>query len=931
MNKLIRAILIVFALGFLLGGAGNVMAKNYSLQDLKKRFPEGRYWNHEGSKTNNPDGTTAKACQHHTISDASACDRSGYNGSCGCNSYLGCIQCYGFALKCGNLATGTNPMNWKTDRNVDTLKAGDHVRVCTGYNNTYDYYYFHSFYVIGVKGSTVTIGECNWGNNQSDRCRIHWGRTITKSQIKSQLYGSSNGRDGYVWHAPSALSTSSCDHNYKITGISKAPTASASGTWTYKCSKCGKTITRTIPALKASDLRNGRYRIVSKLNSNKYISVTPYESKAGGNISLYSKGVADQVFTLEKQSDGTYLIKYGSLILDLSGGSFAGNVQLYTPNGTSSQNWYIVPAGNGWYRITSKRTYFNMDVANAKTENGTNIGTWYNNGNDAQLFKFESVQCTNHKWDSGTITKQPTTAAEGEKIYTCTVCGEKKTEKIPKIHVNDYKLVSRKKATCTEDAVMVFKCSCGKSYTGTGDWEQYSDWSTKKPSGGANITVESRTQYRYADRGMDWQKTGSGTIDFAAGDWKGFDKNNSLYTKYNKTPRLATETPTEKVTVNISKQGYLYFHWCMGAKLEKTYNRTIESYKSGTHKTFHAFYSTADIALTTSANARKSDRYDVCKDTFWWLNERIPISRCSYTTYKKAAVGDWSDWSAWQDTEVKASDTRKVETRTLYRTLTVTPGEATGHNFGPWVKKGNKYQRICKNDPSHIETKNAAQTKPASVEKDKKVKESKKAEKVEKVEADILANTKEEAPEESSSFQLLQLRYKKASKKQIKLKWTSVEGAVQYRLYGAPCGKKYKKIGEFTGTSYKAKKLKKNKYYKFYVIAVSADSKVIAQSKTIHVATAGGKKGNFKAVKLKNVKKTLTLKIGRKFKIKASAVRQRGKKVSVHRKLAYESSDPEVASVSKKGKVKAKKSGSAVIYVYSQSGTFAKFIVKAVK
>ena len=718
-----------------------------------------------------------------------------------------------------------------------------------------------------------------------------------------------------------------CTHSYQIT-VSKAPTASANGTWTWKCTKCGNSYTRTIPAVKTSSLREGNYRISSKLNANKYISVTPNQSVDKGNISLYSKDVADQVFTLKKQSNGTYLIKYSSFMLDLDNGKIAGNVQLCTPNGMRPQNWFIVPAGNGYYRITSEKTYYNMDVANAKTENGTNIGTWYNNGNDAQLFKFEFVQCTNHKWDSGTITKQPTTAAEGEKTYTCSVCGEKKTEKIPKIHVHDYKLVSRKKATCTEDAVMVFKCSCGKSYTGTGDWEQYSDWSTKKPSGGANITVESRTQYRYADRGMDWQKTGSGTIDFAAGDWKGFDKNNALYAKYNKTPRLATETPTEKVTVSISKLGYLYFHWCMGAKLEKTYNRTIESYKSGTHKTFHAFYSTADIALTTSANARKSDRYDVCKDTFWWLNERIPISRCSYTVYKKAAVGDWSSWSAWQDTEVKASDTRKVETRTLYRTLTVTPGKATGHNFGPWVKKGNKYQRVCRNDPSHIETKNAVQTNLASVEKDKKVK---KAEKVEKVEADILANTKEEAPEESSSFQLLQLRYKKASRKQIKLKWTSVEGAVQYRLYGAPCGKKYKKIGEFTRTSYKAKKLKKNKYYKFYVIAVSAESKVIAQSKTTHVATAGGKKGNFKAVKLKNVKKTLTLKIGRKFKIKASAVRQKGKKVSVHRKLAYESSDPEVASVSKKGKVKAKKPGSAVIYVYSQSGTFAKFTVKAVK
>ena len=35
-----------------------------------------------------------------------------------------------------------------------------------------------------------------------------------------------------------------------------------------------------------------------------------------------------------------------------------------------------------------------------------------------------------HTWDEGKITKQPTVGAEGEKNYTCSVCGETKTEKI---------------------------------------------------------------------------------------------------------------------------------------------------------------------------------------------------------------------------------------------------------------------------------------------------------------------------------------------------------------------------------------------------------------------------------------------------------------------------------------------------------------------
>ena len=60
-------------------------------------------------------------------------------------------------------------------------------------------------------------------------------------------------------------------------------------------------------------------------------------------------------------------------------------------------------------------------------------------------------------------------------------------------------------------------------------------------------------------------------------------------------------------------------------------------------------------------------------------------------------------------------------------------------------------------------------------------------------------------------------------------------------------------------------------------------------------------------------------------------MKEKGKKVNVHRQLAFESSKPGTVSVTKKGVVKAKKSGKAVIYVYSQSGTFAQFTVKVVK
>ncbi len=198
-------------------------------------------------------------------------------------------------------------------------------------------------------------------------------------------------------------------------------------------------------------------------------------------------------------------------------------------------------------------------------------------------------------------------------------------------------------------------------------WGNWSGWSETAVQASDTRQVEKKTQYRYATRTATWEQTGSGNYDYAASWTGGFNKNHSLYTKYNKTKKSSSETSTQKtVYKDPVTVGYIYYHWCMGKKLEKTYNRTIESYKTATHATFHAFYSTANLALTESANARKKDNYNVCQDTYWWLKERITIKRQAYTTYKKV-YSSWSSWSSWQDSSVSSTDLRQVQTRTVYR------------------------------------------------------------------------------------------------------------------------------------------------------------------------------------------------------------------------------------------------------------------------
>ena len=68
-----------------------------------------------------------------------------------------------------------------------------------------------------------------------------------------------------------------------------------------------------------------------------------------------------------------------------------------------------------------------------------------------------------------TVTKQPTTAEEGIRTYTCTRCSSSYTESIAKLpdeqHTHNYTGSITKEATCTEAGVRTYTCSCGDSYT----------------------------------------------------------------------------------------------------------------------------------------------------------------------------------------------------------------------------------------------------------------------------------------------------------------------------------------------------------------------------------------------------------------------------------------------------------------------------------
>ena len=111
-------------------------------------------------------------------------------------------------------------------------------------------------------------------------------------------------------------------------------------------------------------------------------------------------------------------------------------------------------------------------------------------GNNAWGFKVTSVTAGSvtcqHVWDNGKVTKEPTETETGVKTFTCTRCGETKTEVIPPLsHKHSYTAVVTP-PTCTEKGYTTHTCSCGDSYVDTYTAALGHDWDsgtvTKEPT-----------------------------------------------------------------------------------------------------------------------------------------------------------------------------------------------------------------------------------------------------------------------------------------------------------------------------------------------------------------------------------------------------------------------------------------------------------------
>lgn len=244
-------------------------------------------------------------------------------------------------------------------------------------------------------------------------------------------------------------------------------------------------------------------------------------------------------------------------------------------------------------------------------------------------------------------------------------------------------------AVCGSHQTVRYTCSlCGTSYTTYAD-EACSEWSETRPSTGI---IEEKTQYSYSDYeeiltpfvteqdytllGSEWQYNSSKTVAYVDSWPSGFSTSHNLYTQYNnKSSKLSEqETNTAKTSVLSDKvKGYLYYHWCDASKT------SCMGYQTGVYNTFHAYYDTTDPSnydCDTSDYSYKTSNA-ACSNSNWWLAVEVKEQRVSQFA-KLFYYGRWNDWSDWSDNPIAGGAARKVQTRTVYRSVT---GQAVSHQF----------------------------------------------------------------------------------------------------------------------------------------------------------------------------------------------------------------------------------------------------------
>lgn len=266
-------------------------------------------------------------------------------------------------------------------------------------------------------------------------------------------------------------------HAWDSGKVTKEPTCTGTGIKTFTCTNCGTTREETINATGHlhKETKNQKAATCTEdgYTGDIYCSDCGTKLESGTVINklghTWDNGVITKEATETEEGIKTYTCK-------TCGETKTESIPVtshHWDQGTITKKATCTENGEKTYHCTDEecdKTYVETipatghqhtelrDKKAATCEEDGYSGNTYCKDCGQLISKGAVVKATGHSWDSGKVTEAATCKKEGTKTYTCSICGDTKTEAIPKKdHTWDEGKVT-KKATCTEDGLKVYTC-----------------------------------------------------------------------------------------------------------------------------------------------------------------------------------------------------------------------------------------------------------------------------------------------------------------------------------------------------------------------------------------------------------------------------------------------------------------------------------------
>lgn len=663
----------------------------------------------------------------------------------------GGYQCFGFANEIAKYIFGSYPTSymggyyvnsgWKISYGgsaVDNLCIGDIVR-----------YSFHSIFITGINGNTIYFCDANSDYKNT----VRYGCSISKSELRTKVSNmlTHSGADttGWVAHFQDGVSNvrgemttptiSLSRDNYHVGDMINIYWAATSpdtdfyqywlviiNTTTNRkyysgdpdsfenpsknyysfCAEDAGTYKVDVYAVPYND-KDSREKVASKTFNVSDVSSETYANlgndfyavilntacwkpivHADDTCHIYlntASNTVNQVWRFQRQSDGAYVIsscKDGKALEMYYGNTDSGNnVSACTEFwGGNYQQWYLIPQGDGYIFLSKHYTNLNrvMDLCNGYTDDGTPIQIYERNNTNAQIWSVDAgseIQLIPTNLEviggaSSTLTQFSWDSKYGVANYDLKIWKNNVDKSISPYFSKTYE-----GTFCCNDDIDLPSGTYEAYITVNNYYQSFEsnyvkftvtdDTAQKLPDGADPNDYEVVTEYRSSDKAttvsssasMDgWIKYDSQITGWT--DWSAW-QNSSVTASESREVKTQYIDPTYKTVWHYSRDtGNGYSTYAIG------YYGNPE-------------YITLDYRLSAKGTIDGYTRYGsygTYLSNYWWNeSSESVVDRAGYTQYSyRDAVYTyyfykWSEWSEWSEIPVEATDSKRVETRTVYR------------------------------------------------------------------------------------------------------------------------------------------------------------------------------------------------------------------------------------------------------------------------